>query len=269
MNEVPPHQDFFNFPFLDDVFLLSNEERQKKISQSNFLRIGPLVEYALIDQDSSHTLHQLNNNITQKLLNVVRNHREEPRTNTVSAKPFEFFKPPLNDAAFEENAWVAFCMRLQNAAKSSGLNPTFAKQLVGTFEEMVGNITEHSEFPETGIVGYRWKEKEFEYVVADNGVGIMESLKKHPDYSDISDAGNALETALKDGESCKGKQSQSGRGFNTLILNIASRNSFLRFRSGDHCHLIDGTKDTAVRATSQLSSTLKGFHVSVVCRSQN
>jgi anti-sigma regulatory factor (Ser/Thr protein kinase) len=266
MAEVQPHSDYLTFPFLDDVLLLPPHERLKKISQSSFYRIGPLVEYAIIDEAAPVVLQQANSQNAQRLLktmNVVSEARIETSSN---AKKVEFMRLPLNEASCCDNAWVSFFMRLHNAAKKAGLQSTFTGQLAGTFEEMVGNAVEHSDHPETGMAGYRWEQGEFEYVVADKGIGIMRSLKKHPDYQGVSDDGQALETALTDGVSCKGRQASRGRGFNRLILNIASRNSFLRFRSGDHCHTVDGTKPTPLRATSQLCSTLQGFHISVVCR---
>lgn len=265
MTEASPDREYLTFHFLDDVWLLPLSERQKKISQAAIHRIGPLVEYALFDRDAAcHSLDQLRANEARNLSKTLQTKDSlQPISSRIRA--VEFFRIPLNGAAFSDNAWVAFCMRLQSAAKNAGLLDKFSGQLAGTFEEMVGNVVEHSDHPETGIVGYRWKQGEFEYVVADNGIGLIRSLKKHPDYASISDAGQALETALTDGESSKGKQALCGKGFNTLILNIASRNSFLRFRSGDHCHVIDGTKPSP-RFTSQLCSDFQGFHISVVCR---
>jgi anti-sigma regulatory factor (Ser/Thr protein kinase) len=96
-------------------------------------------------------------------------------------------------AEFEDVAWIAFCKRLEAAIKQAGLPGRFASQLAGTFVEMVSNLVEHSERPEMGIVGYKWKQGEFEYVVADNGIGLLNSLKTHRDYAALVDAGQALE----------------------------------------------------------------------------
>lgn len=264
MTEVRPHRDLLTFHFLDDVLLLPHEESQQKIAQALIHQIGPLAEYALYAPvAASACLCQSKSAAAQSLFNVLLGKGTQVGL-SAQARPVEFFRTPQDNANFDNDDWVGFCMRLQSAAKKAGLLEGFARELAGTFEEMVGNIVEHSEHPETGVVGYAWKPGEFEYVVADAGIGVMKSLKKHPDYAHLSDAGQALETALMDGESCLGKAALRGRGFRTLILNIASRNSLLRFRSGDHCHIVDGTKSVP-RFTSQLCSDFQGFHISVVC----
>jgi hypothetical protein len=266
--EEKPGQTYLTFHFLDDVLLLPQGERRKKIDDVIPNRIGPLVEYVLFDHASGRSyLSQFDTVEARMLSRVLQTTPSSPLSPLTSlvARTVEFSRPPQMAAEFDNVAWIAFCKRLEAAIKQAGLPGRFANQLAGTFVEMVSNLVEHSEHPETGIVGYKWKQGECEYVVADNGIGLLNSLKTHPDYADLVDAGQALETALFHGESRHGKQAHRGTGFDTLVLNIASHTSYLRFRSNDHSHTIDGVTPSP-RVTTQLSSDFQGFLVSIVCR---
>jgi hypothetical protein len=160
---------------------------------------------------------------------------------------------------------MTFCKRLEKAAASAGLGDSFAKALTGTVEEMTSNIVDHSERAETGIVGYRWSPTEFEYVVADSGIGVLASLEKNSHYSNLPNSGKALETAIQEGESRHGPNVGHGGGFRHLLNNIANRNSYLRFRSGDYHLVIDGTQTPAILKTERCLP-IDGFVVSVVSK---
>jgi hypothetical protein len=268
MVEERPGRNYLTFQLLDDVLLLPKSEWGKKISCSIAHRIGPLLEYVLFDHDSGQSYLSQSKTLQAHMLSRVLQATATAlpsRATSLDAHSIEFLKTPHMNAAFDEPWWIAFCKRLESAIQSAGLPRRFAGQLSGTFGEMVSNLVEHSENPETGLVGYQWRQGEFEYVVADNGIGLLNSLKKHPDYAALVDTGQALDTALREGESRHGRQAGRGTGFNMLILNIASHNSYLRFRSGDHCHTIDGTR-LSPRLTTQLGSGFQGFLVSIVCR---
>jgi hypothetical protein len=268
MAEERPGRNYLTFQLLDDILLLPKSKWENKIDYCIAHRIGPLVEYTLFDHASaqSYLSHSktLQAHILSSVLQAIPSALPS-RATSLDARPIEFLKTPHSNAMFDEPWWIAFCKRLEAASHSAGLSRRFAGQLTGTFGEMVSNLVEHSENPETGLVGYQWRPGEFEYVVADNGIGLLNSLKKHPDHAALVDTGQALDTALKDGESRYGRQAGRGAGFNILLLNIASHNSYRRFRSGDHCHMIDGTR-LSPRLTKQLGSDFQGFLVSVVCR---
>jgi hypothetical protein len=145
----------------------------------------------------------------------------------------------------------------------AGLSKDFSYALAGTFEEMTGNVIDHSERSDTGLDGYRWKPGEFEYVVADAGIGVLQSLRTHRDFEWIADSGEALESAVCDGVSRHGLADHRGTGFHDLIFNIANRNSYLRFRSGDHVYVIDGTHGLP-RKFLRPCAQLQGLLVSVI-----
>jgi hypothetical protein len=258
------------YELLEDVMNLNENLQDEVLAKTNLYRIGPIMEYLyqttiskidLFDKDMSFFIQPL------KQILQLNSFQQTPINTSYNAQQIEFHKCYEKDTEQSDARWIAFCKRLEDAAKKSGLQENFAKALVGTFGEMAGNLLEHSKNPSSGLVGYRWNDAEIEYVVADTGIGVLNSLRSNDEYSHIRDSGEALEIALKTGESRHGKTSGHGVGFRSLIQNIANRNSYLRFRSGDHYHMLDGTKDTVQRNTKACSN-FNGFLISVVCKSK-
>jgi hypothetical protein len=260
---------FLNFELLEDVMGLPSSDREELIKRATLLRIGPLVEYLYHDYKGSiRSLEKWFGYEGVASLNEALNAGNISRiaaTSSMNARAVEFFKGVQSDGEATGRKWFTFCRRLEDASKRAGLREQFSKALAGTFEEMAVNAMEHSRMAETTIVGYRWRPQEFEYVVADAGVGVLSSLKGSQDYDWLEDSGDALETAVEDGQSRFGKGKGRGTGFHDLIYNIAGRGSYLRFRSGDHSLVIDGTQTPMQRKTLPCEP-MNGFLISVVCR---
>jgi hypothetical protein len=263
---VNPHT-YLSFDLLEDVMLLPPSKYEEIVGRATVLRIGPLVEYAFHHYEvAPATLRsRTDNQVVDSLLRVLTERMRSKADTSMKARPVEFFRSPQSPEGVEDPNWIAFCMRLIDAGVRAGLPKQFSQGLAGTFEEMTGNLLEHSERPESGVVGYAWRPGEFEYVVADAGIGVLDSLRQHQDYSWMADSGEALETAVCDGESRHGRRQLRGTGFHNLIYNIARRNSYLRFRSGDHSYTLDGTKSLPVKQL-QHCAPFQGFLIAVVCR---
>jgi hypothetical protein len=255
------------YDFLEDVMSLQSDIRESLIKRANVVRIGPLVEYAGHDiNEAAVRLEAFNSEaalLLSKTLSLKGISQTAQSLALRTAQPVEFSRSPQCPEELEDSRWIAFSHRLVDGALRAGIEPRFAKALVGTFEEMTSNVIEHSDDPASGIVGYCWKPGEFEYVVADSGIGVLQSLKKHSDYSWVLDSGQALEVAVRDGESRHGRNAHRGTGFHNLLKNIAFRNSLLRFRSGDHSYNIDGTTLPIVTKTQSCAPKL-GFLISIV-----
>jgi hypothetical protein len=259
-----------SFELLEDVMELPRPAHEEIVSRALVFRIGPLVEYAYhnyeeaIDRLAPHGKTRAVASFSHALktpgVSVANSNW------SLQALPgLEFYRSPQTMTEVEDARWVAFCRRLMDAGQKAGLPKGFSQGLAGTFEEMTSNILEHSERPGSGLVGYQWREGEFEYVVADAGVGVLESLKQHADYSWLLDSGQALEVAVCDGESRYGREAHRGTGFHNLLYNIANRNSYVRFRSGDHSYTIDGTQTPSLKKT-QSCSPFQGFLISIISR---
>lgn len=137
--------------------------------------------------------------------------------------------------------WNAFRKRVQIAAQKLGMPSTLAGGVVASLDELVSNIREHCEYPETGLIGFKSTSERFELVVADRGIGVLESLRKSGEFDDLQDNDAALELALTDGISRFGKLAARGYGFRQLLKNLAFSGCELRFRTGTTSLLISET----------------------------
>jgi hypothetical protein len=160
--------------------------------------------------------------------------------------------------------WVSYCLSVQHAFQSVGTHKHTAQQMIGAIQELEENIHLHSDAPRTGLVAHWCHEKAFEFVIADRGIGILASLTKRADFAKMSDHGIALRTALQDGNSSLGPE-REGVGFHDLFVGLANHSAKLRFRSGDHALVIDGTSPKLAEAQLIQLARLKGFVVSVRC----
>jgi hypothetical protein len=166
----------------------------------------------------------------------------------------------------EPDEWYEFCRSLQAAAIVAGFPTKNAQELVAATRELVSNVFEHSAAPTTGIVGFATLSNELEIVVADQGIGVLQSLRSSPEFSALRDSGEALQAALTDGTSRFGRSSGHGGGFRNLFRGLLNLSSSLRFRSGDHALSINGTNPQLEIARIGQKVKLPGFIVCIVCR---
>ncbi|MBM3269153.1 MAG: hypothetical protein FJZ01_16050 [Candidatus Sericytochromatia bacterium] len=160
-------------------------------------------------------------------------------------------------------AWNSFRYAADRAAVASGFAKSDAAKFIGALTELHDNVDEHSGRPKSGLVGFQGRTGEFEMVVADRGVGVLESLRSGPDYRDLKDSGSALELALTEGVSRYGANSGRGLGYRPIFVGLANHNGCLRFRSGDHALVIDG-RFSLMTARVAPKATMAGFLASVV-----
>jgi anti-sigma regulatory factor (Ser/Thr protein kinase) len=165
-----------------------------------------------------------------------------------------------------EIASVDFLMKVQRAAQETSKLPgTIPGQMAAAILELAGNVEEHSAAPETGIIAFRATPGVFEFVVADRGIGILCSLRGSQEFLLLDDHGRAMELALTDGVS-RFQDPRRGHGFRPIFQGLTNLNGYLRFRSGDHAIIMDGT--TPSLATAQLAQKpyFGGFFASVMCK---
>lgn len=263
-----------NFAILDDVLPdmqeLTTQTLQRALRSTPICQIGPVVEYAFVQASFPQVLPALttwhHSLIIEAYLGLIRSGNGHlPTSASPYAQEVEFAWAPSTRQAFANPAWVAFRKRFQDAAQRSGLPKATAQGITGACDEMVSNGFEHSERPDTSIIGYRWDRGEFELVVADRGIGVLESLRQHSDYSDLQDTGTALRTAMTDGESRFGRHGSRGYGFRQVFLSLAQLDGCLRFRSGDQRLEIAGQGPTLAAASIAQAAAYQGLLVSIVC----
>ena len=185
---------------------------------------------------------------------------EEARTGVFRTVGPESTRQPL---------WTGFLMKAKRAGREvSGLPRATSGQLVGAMEELENNVHEHSEATDTGIVAYNAAPGIFEFVVADRGIGILESLRRCTDHSGLVDEGAALEAALTDGVSRYGEGCRRGYGFRPIFTGLVSLFGELRFRSGDHAITMHGTGPNVSTARIAQKAPIDGFLASVACHAR-
>lgn len=271
----PQARGAISFTVLDDA-LLAAPDRADHIRQVLVSRpvagLGPALEYAF--QQARYpailpVLASLPPSATSNaLLQVLLPAGQSRQLHSTSFDPLtvEFAMLRYRDSALEGTGWVAYLQRLKNAAKRSGFGDSTAKGLVGAVKELVENVDLHSEAPDSSVVGYASGDHAFEFAIADTGIGVLESLRRCSDYEHLSDHGDALHTALTDGESRFGRNTNHGRGFRQIFVALADLYGSLRFRSGDHRLEIEGRSPNLPTATVSQTSVYQGLMVWVACR---
>ena len=166
----------------------------------------------------------------------------------------------------DELARNDFSIRAKHAAQQAGFTSDEAWRLTAAIGEIYGNVIEHSESIGSGYVAYSVSGKFFEFVVADSGVGVLNSLRKNPTHAHIRDSGTALELALSEGVS---RFSESGRGlgFRPIFVGLANISSRVRFRSGDYGREFQRSADGSIPATTRQLARIDGMFCSVFCES--
>jgi len=164
--------------------------------------------------------------------------------------------------------WVYFCTKAQEAAELSMPRRT-ARGLIAAMMELEDNIHLHSQRWHDGVVGFRGTAADFEFVVADSGIGILQSLRASPAYQHLVGAGEAIQVALQDGNSRLNHEMPGhGYGFRDLFVGLANLNGYLRFRSDDHAFVIDGMSPSLMQGKLWQQARLQGLVASVVCHAR-
>jgi hypothetical protein len=236
---------FLTFSLLSELGHQAESTQAQALHDSYTRRIGPLVELAYQDY----------NNVSNKLAVLYQSQplglmlealskesiHDFPLRTSFKPKNVEFIRGFQTNAEGEDPRWIAFCKRLQGAVRSAGFEQSFSKVIAATVDEMGFNVVDHSGREDSSIVGYRSSPSEFEYVVCDAGIGVLESLRKNPVFSFLTTSDEALGKAVQEGNSRYGHLTDRGMGFRELFNNVANRGAYLRFRSGDYALVVDGT----------------------------
>jgi anti-sigma regulatory factor (Ser/Thr protein kinase) len=168
-----------------------------------------------------------------------------------------------------DSGWTEFAMRGKKAATLAGFAGDEAGQLFGAINELRNNVAEHSENPTSGYLAYDAIQDQFEFVVADAGVGVLKSLRTHPHYSHVTDSGTALNLALSEGVSRHYSDKDRGLGFRPIFVGLANASEHLRFCSGDHTKELTRGVDRRVISSTRQKAPLSGFFCSVRCAPHN
>jgi hypothetical protein len=165
-------------------------------------------------------------------------------------------------------AWPDFLIRSKRAAKDAGFSDDHSAKLTAAIGEFYSNVVEHSNNVGSGYVVFCAKNRTFEFVVADEGIGVLNSLRGNPNFVNLTDSGTALELALSEGIS-RHLEPGRGSGFRPLFIGLANISRFIRFRSSDHSRELVRAADGNIKALTRQASNLRGFFCSVLCESES
>lgn len=257
------------FSDVDGIAFASRRGTLECVSPGTELRaeaLGPFLEYALLG--AAGTLprpHQATWLALGELTTFYQElRRRGPAWVCPKTKAIGIFR--MLDSPRDDSAWVAFGLAAQRAAEARGFHRQTAAQFAAALGELYSNVHEHSGAARTGVAAFRVTKTQFEGVVADWGVGVLQSLRMNPDYANLDDDASALELVLRDGVSRFGSAGGRGKGFRPIFIGLANLNGTLRFRSGACALTIDGEGLGAVPWKLSEKVPIKGFFVSIACR---
>lgn len=258
-----PEMDCFDFPFVDDCLLARASGRNVSpgVPTLAVKRIGPAVLYAL--QSESAMLKEPHRMAPElAALAIVLRSALVSGKGELQPLSLEFSRVGRDDDD-PKLLWSAYIKRLQGGAEKAGFPKSLSAGIAGSFREMATNLVEHSNAANTGIVGYRSTSGEFEFVVADQGRGVLESLRESHKHLQSDD--EALEAALG-GASRYGPNAQRGTGFRTLFHSLAELNGTFRFQSGSWIAELQGKGIGCLHARYATRGHYQGFMISIVVR---
>ena len=235
-------------------------------------RIGPLLELLSFHRAGLLPIGELGSNyILRTLRHALSPAQAGHAAIAKSDSNYVGFIVTCRDVTSDDQAeadvhWVYFCAKAQEAAALSMPKPV-ARGLVAAIMELEDNIHLHSQRSHDGVVGFRGTATDFEFVVADSGIGILESLRASPTYQHLVGAGEAIKISLQDGSSRLNHATPGhGYGFRDLFVGLANLNGYLRFRSDDHAFVIDGLSPSIMHGKLWQQARLQGFVASVICQ---
>jgi hypothetical protein len=129
-------------------------------------------------------------------------------------------------------AWIAFKKRVQASARAAGFSDLVSSGMAGAVGELADNIVRHSERPETGVAGFTTGPGRFSYVVSDTGIGMLQSLRRCPEFRSLRDDLESLPLAVRAGISRRGRGIGSGYGYRAVFAPLAGARGTVRLRSG-------------------------------------
>ena len=106
---------------------------------------------------------------------------------------------------------------------------------------------------------------QFEFVIADRGIGARASLARNPEYIGLADEGSALQTMVEPGVSRFARGTGHGNGFRPIFEKLADMTGYLRFRSGDYGLTLDGRFGDRVARQLAQKPRLRGVFAAVTC----
>jgi hypothetical protein len=253
---MPADSHILTFDLLDDLFLAHERDLLPQIALAPGPTIGPQIELFVAGSFKGLLFSSPVMDAASETQRTGRPaYRSGRRTGAVAAQRLRH-----NDEDLHRDA---FMVEMHKAMKALGWPTNFTAGFIDAMGEMESNIHEHSRAVGSGLMAYQVAAEEVEWVVADCGIGVLRGLQDGA-YPSLTDAGEALRMALKDGCSRLGIAGH-GNGFRPLFKALSARHGRLRFRSDDQLLTIEGLSPVLSRMRLDQRAHAPGFVISVVC----
>lgn len=224
---------------------------------------GPIVEYAQLESASDLAALRASEWFDDGSLG--------PLLAPLAARPVQWLSPDgrqglISAAGLErEEILTSFKIDAHKAALAAGFTST-AALLVAAIGELIGNVVDHSEGLDSGVALFVALSGEFEFVIADCGIGARASLARNPEHANLGDEGSALRAMVEAGVSRFARGTGHGNGFRPIFERLADMTGHLRFRSGDYALTLDGRFGDRVARQLAQKPRLRGVFAAVSSR---
>jgi anti-sigma regulatory factor (Ser/Thr protein kinase) len=159
------------------------------------------------------------------------------------------------------NTWTSLKMEFMKTLRKNGFTNSISSRITGAVAELTNNVWDHSERTDTGLLAFQVRNRKFTLVIADLGIGILESLRRNPLYSSISTHRAAMEKSLVPGVSRFGDLSR-GMGFIDFLSVVTDLHGIARLRTGNIALTINRTQEQEMRNRDYLID-FPGFQISL------
>lgn len=238
---------------------LRNHQPTKHVARS----LAPLAELVMCKDVSTKKL------VEEGWLDVSEvNHLHECLTDEVNGwtvhgpKNFGLLNTEQHPFAEGDPLYTSFMLAIQKAVEITGFTASTGRKLAGAVQELESNIHEHSQRPSSGFLAFNATNDMFEVVIADRGIGVLESFRGTAAFENIETPGDALKLATTKGVSRLADEAR-GFGFNQLFVALAGMSGYVRFHSDDFCLSLNGTPDLESHYEVKEKAELKGFFTSL------
>jgi anti-sigma regulatory factor (Ser/Thr protein kinase) len=163
-----------------------------------------------------------------------------------------------------DNSWTALKMEFMRTLRTNGFSKTVSSRITGAIAELTNNVWDHSERTNTGLLGFDVRNQQFTVVIADFGIGVLESLRKNPAHQAVLTPAAAIEKALIPGIS-RFQDPSRGAGFIDFLSVVTDLHGVARLRTGNVALTISRTQEKEVRSREYLVD-LPGFQICLYAR---
>lgn len=162
-----------------------------------------------------------------------------------------------------DNSWTALKMEFMRSLRRNGFTKDLSSRLTGAVAELTNNVWDHSDKTDTGLLAFEVRNRKFTLVIADLGIGVLDSLRKNPLYHATKTHKAAIEKALVPGVS-RFEDTSRGMGFIDFLSIVTDIHGIARLRTGDVALTINRTKEQEHRTREYLID-FPGFQISLYC----